>query len=138
VIQGDFFRINDDPALDRIRTLLEEQRGIHPELRRPVTWNGLRAILRRLGIPIVMAPMVRPAALLSQLGASVLLLDADTPPRRHTYFVAHELAHFWLHADEPDVPVYHYDACYSDDPREDDAEILATLMLGGPRFSRHF
>lgn len=117
---------------------LAQARAAHPELRRPLTWNGAVAICRRLGIPLVYAPMVRPARCLALLGTPVLMLDSNTPPRRHTYFVAHELAHVFLHVDPSEGAVFNMEPCDPDDPREEEAEVLATLMLGGPRFTRHF
>lgn len=107
----------------------------HPELRRPLTWNGARAILRRERIPLVMVPLIRPAALISSGGVSVLMLNSNIPPRRHTHFVAHELAHHWLHGAGDEGTVYHMATDWPDDPREDEAEILAALLLGGPRFA---
>lgn len=121
----------------RCQRVLDAARASHPELGRPLTWNGARSICRRLGVPIVVAPMPRPAKLIAPLGSPVILLDAGTPPRRHTSFLAHELAHLFLGHLEMG-PVWHMEPCWPDDPREDEAEVLAMLMLGGPKFARHF
>lgn len=118
----------------RARCVVEDQRAQHPELRRRLTWNGARAILRRLRIEVVYAPGVSEAALVCMGGVTVVLLNSDVPPRRHTYRLAHELAHYWLHADREAEPVYRMDAMWPDDTREDEAELVATVMLGGPRY----
>jgi Zn-dependent peptidase ImmA (M78 family) len=127
-----------DPLVEKCQHVLTEQRDRHPELRRVLTWNGVRAICRRLGIPIIAVPMPRPAKLIAPLGTPVILVDANTPPRRHTWFVAHELAHVFLGHACGEEFVFHLHECWPDDPREDEAEVLTTLMLGGPEFSRHF
>lgn len=126
-----------DALVDRCQRVLDVVRPLHPELRRALTWNGARALCRRLEIPVVFAPMPRPAKVIAPLGTPVILLDPNTPPRRHTAVLAHEIAHVLL-GHTADGRVYHMEACWPDDPREDEAEVLAMLMLGGPRFSRHF
>ena len=121
------------PHFDRVDRVLEEKRGIHPEARVPLGWNGLLAILRRERISVVYAPLLRPAALLTNRGISVLLLNSDLPPRRHTYYGAHELGHAWLHADTETEACFHMDVVWPDDPREDEAEYCAACLLGGPQ-----
>ena len=123
----------------RCLELYASAQAAHAELRRPLTWNGAQALCRRLGVPVLMRPMPVPAQVVGALGTSVVLLDSNTPPRRHTYLLAHELAHVLLgHTGGREGVVYHLTPCAPDDPREDDAELLATLMLQGPRFARHF
>lgn len=130
VSEGEARRANYARA-DRI---LEEARALHPELRRPLTWNGLLAVLRRERIQVVHAPLSRPAALISGLGTHVLLLNSDLPPRRHTYYAAHEYAHAKLHVGEGEEPCFFMDHDWGDDPREDEAEYFAACLLGGPRW----
>lgn len=127
-----------DAVTARCLAVLEAARVIHPELRRPLTWNGARAVCRRLEIPLVFHRMPRAGRVVALLGTPVIVLNPDVPPRRHTMVLAHEIAHVLLHVERDGEAVYHMDACWPDDPREDEAEVLATLLLGGPRFARHF
>lgn len=91
-----------------------------------------------MGVPIIWRRMPRDARVVAPLGTPVIVLNPDVPPRRHTAVLAHEIAHVFMHLDARDVVVFNLDACWPDDPREDEAEVLAILMLGGPEFSRHF
>jgi hypothetical protein len=124
--------------LEEIRAVYESKREFHPELNEPLTWNGVRAVLRRESIELVMVPMVKEAALISAGGAAVILLNSELPPRRHTYRVAHELGHAWLHADSvlgdenEHRWSYHMESECTPDPREDEAEAMALLLLRGP------
>lgn len=127
-------RVARAPDYERVDRVLANRRELHPELRRRLTWNGLAAVIRRERIQVVYVPMNRPAALFCRCGVSVLMLNSDLPPRRHTYYAAHELGHHWLHADEDLDPVYHMDVIWPDDPREDEAEYFAACLLGGPRW----
>ncbi|HET8778006.1 MAG TPA: ImmA/IrrE family metallo-endopeptidase [Candidatus Limnocylindria bacterium] len=121
-----------------IARVLEEKRALHPEMARPLTWNGLVAILRRERIPLVRTALVRTAACLTGGRVTVILVNSNVPPRRHTYFVAHELAHAWIHADDEADPVFHIDLERADDVREEEAELLATWLLGDESVRRYF
>lgn len=121
----------DYARVDRVLAAVRER---HPELRRRLSWNGLAAVLRRERIQVVRVPMRTPAALLHRGGVSILMLNSDLPPRRHTYYCAHELGHHFLHADQELEPVFHMDVIWPDDPREDEAEYFAACLLGGPRW----
>ena len=91
----------------------------------------MRAILRREGVSLVRAPIATPAALLTLAGHAVIVLNNRLPVGRQSYYVAHELAHLWAHGAAE--PVYYIgDAAVADD-REEEADILATWMLGSPQ-----
>jgi hypothetical protein len=130
-----------DHRFARIRGAYERLRARHPrELAGPLTWNGAQSILRRERIRVVRLPMLRPAALIHGGGVRVMLLDTSAPGRRHLPCIAHELAHVELDCREEDsaLPVYHMQPAWPDGDREDDAEVLAMILLGGPRFVRTF
>jgi Zn-dependent peptidase ImmA (M78 family) len=80
--------------------------------------------------------MPRMAQLVPYAGAWTIVLNKEAPLRRHTYLAAHELGHLWLHHDpqhDRAERVYNMGQHWPDDPREDDAELFATLVLMGPR-----
>lgn len=118
---------------DQIAAVIEQKRMIHPELSSPLHWPGLRQILTREGVLLARAPLDRSAQLVPYDGVWVLLINADAPARRHTYFAAHELGHLWLHVEhghERWEHCYHMATDWPDDPREDDAELFAQMVLG--------
>ena len=127
-----------------ILALLDMKRAHHPELRRRLSWPGLQRVCAREDVALFVRPHAEPAQLVGFDGAWGIIVDAQLPLRRHTYFAAHELAHLWLHVDEPagsgsgrHAVVYNFGGYgTSRDVREDDAELLATFMCQGPRFPR--
>lgn len=130
-------------SIEEISAVLDAKRAVHPELARPLTWPGLERICAREGVRVRVSPepMPRPAQLVPFLGRWAILLSRAAPYRRHTYLATHELGHLWLHHDRTSERwerVYNMDANWADDPREDDAELFAQLVLMGPRRSRPF
>jgi hypothetical protein len=130
-------------SLEQISAVIDAKRAVHPELARPLTWPGLERICmrERIRLRVSPEPMPRPAQLIPFLGRWAILLSRAVPYRRHTYLAAHELGHLWLHHDrghERWERVYNMDSNWADDPREDDAEVFASLVLLGPRSSRPF
>lgn len=121
---------------ETIAAVLAAKREQHPELAAPLRWPGFRRLLARENIALYVRALGRPAQLVNFDGAWAILINANTPPRRHTYFGAHELAHLWLHhdplCDRAEV-CYNMDTDWPDDPREDEAEFLAACLLGGPQ-----
>ena len=118
-----------------ITAVLERKRELHPELARPLTWPGLERICGREGVRIAFQRIPRDAQLVPFLGGWTIVLNKDLHYRRHTYRAAHELGHLWLHHDlqhDRTERVYNMDTDWPDDPREDDAELFATLVLSGP------
>lgn len=131
----------DAPTRSPFLDLLAAKREQHPELRRALTWRGIERICTREGVLLVVRAHSEAAQLVGYDGTWSILVNANLPLRRHAYYAAHELAHLWLHVDAADgrgAMVFNFSGYAGDDPREDDAEALATLMLGGPRFSRYF
>ena len=127
---------------EQILGVLEAKKRIHPELRRPMTWNGLRRILAREDVALIITEMAKREAQLVQFdGAWAILLDSNASSRRYTYFGIHELGHLWLHhdsaADRSDR-IYNMLDGPSRDTREDDAELFAVYALGGKLFQRIF
>lgn len=121
--------------------MLEAKRLLHPELHRPLSWRGLQRIAAREGIGLHLRRLAEEAQLVRFYGTFSILVNADLPPRRHTYRAAHELAHLWLHVDRAEGRgriVFNFGDFAGDDARELEAETLATLLLGGPRLARHF
>jgi Zn-dependent peptidase ImmA (M78 family) len=124
--------------LGRVAVIYERKRRQHPELGRPLTWRTLQRICTREGIVIDSVAMADDAQLLRFWDEWTILVNVDSPHRRHTYLGAHELAHVWCHVDDADgrgavVRNYGDYAFGNDDPREEDAECLATMLCQGPR-----
>lgn len=118
-----------------IRAVIDRKREVHPELRQPLRWHGLRRILAREDVGLFLAPMPVHvnAQLVPYLGSWSVLINSAKPARRHTYYGAHELGHLWLHHDryfERWETVFHMNHEWLADPEEDDAELFATLVLG--------
>lgn len=122
-----------EEQLDRI---IAAKRRTHRELRRPLDWAGFRAICAREDVLVELAPMDREAMLAGYGGVWMIVINANEHPRRHTYRGAHELGHLWAHVDQGPLgrfeACYHMDVEWPDDPREDEAEYIATLLLRGP------
>ena len=118
-----------DRIMERVRRVIDEKRRIHPELWEPLTWNGLRAILRREQIKLVTTRMSRPAAAIVNGGVAVIVLNSDYVTRRHTYVATHELGHIWLHGNCDGELCAFVDMDWRHDPREDEAEWFAMCVL---------
>lgn len=110
--------------------IVRAKRARHPELRGPVTWAGVQAVCAREGIPVRPGPLPVDAVLLSALGTAAIVINRGLHPRRHTYRVVHELAHHWAHTSDEPV-IYTMRECDASDPREDEAEYIATRLLQG-------
>jgi Zn-dependent peptidase ImmA (M78 family) len=127
---------------EQILRVIEEKRELHPELARPLGWNGFRRILVREDISLVVTEMARrDAQLLSFDGRWAILLNSNSGPRRHLYHGVHELAHLWCHHDRTCARwerIYNMQDEEGDDPRESDAELFCVYVLGGNRFRRTF
>jgi hypothetical protein len=124
--------------LDEIAAVLERKRELHPELARGLTWPGFERICGREGVSIAFQSLPREAQLVPFMGSWTIILNKNLPFRRHTYRGAHELGHLWLHHDlqhERTEHVYNMDVRWEADPREDDAEHFAQLILMGPKRS---
>lgn len=130
-------------SIEQVTTVIERKRETHPELARALTWPGLVRICDREGVRIRVspAPIPRRAQLVPYAGRWTILISKGSPARRHTYDAAHELGHLWLHHDrtaERWERVYNMDTHWADDPREDDAELFASIVLMGPRHLRAY
>jgi hypothetical protein len=125
-------------TIQQITREIDRRRELHPELAHALTWNAMQQICAREGVALRVSSgrMPRLAQLVPCFGAWTIVLSQAAPPRRHTYLAAHELGHLWLHHDrqhERTEVVYNMDQHWPDDPREDDAELFAALVLMGPR-----
>lgn len=122
--------------LEAIRAVVREKSAIHPELLAPLTLRGLRRILEREDVEFIVRPLPRPAQLIPFLGGWSIVVDSRRPERQHVYLGAHELGHLWLHHDVHfdrwETRVYNMGDAWEPDPKEDDAELFATLVLQGP------
>lgn len=123
--------------VEQIAAVITAKRDLHLELNRELAWPGFVRICEREGVKLRRAPtpMPRLAQLVPYLGRWAILYSADAPRRRHLYLGAHELGHLWLHHDSRHdrwERVYNMETHWHDDPREDDAELFASLVLMGP------
>ncbi len=126
---------------EQILAAIHSRTSRHPELRRPLGWNGFKRICERERIQVFRRPLPREAQLVPFLGAWAILLNSELHPRRNTYFGAHELGHLWLHHDrtcERWERCFNLDVEWRDDPREDDAELFAMMVMQGPSFGSAF
>ena len=128
-------------SVQQIASVIEKKRVFHPELARALTWAGFQRICAREGVALRVRKerMARPAQLIPFLGEWTIVISKGAPGRRHTYLGAHELGHLWLHHDrtaERWERVYNMDTDWADDPREDDAELFASLVLMGATRAR--
>lgn len=129
--------------VEQIADVIARKRDLHPELARPLTWPAFTRICEREQVKIRQSPveMPRPAQLVPYGGRWAILLSPGAPRRRHLYLGAHELGHLWCHHDTQHdrwERVYNMDTHWGADPREDDAELFAELVLMGPTRSRPF
>lgn len=113
-----------------VDAVLREKRACHPELRRPLDWPGVQEVCAREGVRITHGPLPADAVLLAAHGTAVIVLNNELHPRRHTYRVAHELGHWWLHT-APGRTVYQMRDPLAHDQREDEAEYVALRLMQG-------
>lgn len=131
-------------SVAQVATIIDGKRATHPELARALSWPALVRICEResVGIRKSRGRMPRMAQLVPYAGAWTIVLNRHAPERRHTYLAAHELGHLWLHHDRAGTErwerVYNMEQHWPDDPREDDAELFASLVLMGPRHARPY
>lgn len=121
-----------------IHRLLDRKRELHPELAQPLTWEGLRRIAEREHIGLFSKPLPNPACLLRFDGTWNIVVSSAHPARRRTMNAAHELAHLWLHVDEHEgrfEPCINYSYPGNADPREQEADFLATALLAPKRLA---
>lgn len=128
-------------SLEQIARVIDQKRETHPELGRALSWRALQQICARERIAIrrSVEAIPRPAQLVPFAGRWAILINRTSPERRYTYLAAHELGHLWLHHDvqhDRTERVYNMDSHWPDDPREDDAELFAALVLAGPTRAR--
>ncbi len=124
--------------VDHIHRLLERKREVHPELAEPLTWESLRRIAEREHVGLFSKPLPNPACLLRFDGTWNIVVSSAHPARRRTMNAAHELAHLWLHVDEQEgrfEPCINYSYPGNTDPREQEADFLATALLAPKRLA---
>lgn len=110
-----------------LRTLVPK----HPELKRPVTWDGFVAMAHREGITVRVLPLSEPGRLV-RCGARVFIQISDEIPRaERTWVGMHELTHFWR--DDPGIPVYYASADWRHAAAEDFANVFAWLVTSPHR-----
>lgn len=119
---------------EQLAAILAAKRRIHPELQRPMDWSAFRAVCAREGILLEMAPIERRACLFGYDGTWIILVNSDGVRQLHPG--AHELGHLWVHVDQEPLgrseATYHMDVEWAEDPREEEADYIAALLLLGP------
>jgi Zn-dependent peptidase ImmA (M78 family) len=116
----------------QILRVIDAKREAHPELHEPLTWNALQRILAREGVRLHIRRLRNHAQLIRYGSDFHIVVSSELPARRHTYAAAHELGHLWLHIENlPDTGTacFHMDTEWRADPREDDAEYFATVVM---------
>lgn len=121
--------------IEQLDQIVRAKRRVHPELRRPMDWSAFRAVCAREGVVVELADVQRPACLFNVDGTWVILVRRDGV--RQLMPGAHELGHLWAHVDQEPLgryeTTYHMDVEWADDPREDEANHIASLLIMGPR-----
>lgn len=124
-------------TVDEILSVVRLKAEAHRELREPLSWEGMRRILAREDVGLFFLPSPHHAQLVQVGGAWSIVISKRSVPRRNLYYTAHELAHLWLHHDSQCARwerVYNMGYDEGDDPRESDAELFCTIVLGEVRY----
>lgn len=116
--------------MDRVGRTVEAKREQHPELRTAVSYQDLLSVCNREGITVRHGPLPTAGVAISHGENRIIGLSTLGPVRFMAYALAHEMAHIWMHGDD-EPAVYHMIEPWPDDPREDEAEYLATILLQG-------
>lgn len=120
--------------IEQLDQIVRAKRRVHPELRRPMDWTAFRAVCDREGVLVVLADVERPACLFNVAGQWVIVIRRSGV--RQLLPGAHELGHLWAHVDQEPLgryeATYHMDTEWADDPREDEADYVASLLILGP------
>ena len=83
-----------------IRSILRTMsamREVHPEMREPITWDGLRRVLEREQVDMIVEPLPRPAMLIGfrRRGSSLLRTIVQIPRRPHCFSVRARQSAAW-------------------------------------------
>lgn len=120
--------------LEQLEQIVRAKRRVHPELRQPLDWSGFRAVCAREGIVVELADVQRAACLFCVDGTWVIVIRQDGV--RQLMPGAHELGHLWAHVDQEPLgryeATYYMDSEWADDPREEEADHIAGLLILGP------
>jgi Zn-dependent peptidase ImmA (M78 family) len=120
--------------IEQLEQIVRAKRRIHPELRRPMDWGGFRAVCDREGVVMQLADVKRPACLFNVDGTWVILIRREGV--RQLMPGAHELGHLWAHVDQEPLgrfeATYYMDTEWAEDPREEEADYIAGLLIVGP------
>ncbi len=97
-------------------------------------WAGFRTVCDREGILVELADIEREACLFSVDGTWVIVVKRAGV--RQLFPGAHELGHLWAHVDQEPLgrfeATYHMDVEWADDPREEEADYIASHLIMGP------
>lgn len=120
--------------LEQLERIVRAKRRVHPELRRPMDWSGFKAVCAREGIHLALADIERAACLFCIDGNWVIAIRQEGVRQLHPG--AHELGHLWAHVDQEPLgryeATYYMDTEWADDPREEEADHIAALLIMGP------
>jgi hypothetical protein len=112
---------------------VEQARADHAELQfQRLNGARIRDVLIRERIVVVRAPIRKSRALVDDLGNAAILLSTRGQVRDQWKRLAHEYAHIKLHFMERGEIVCNEVSCNKGDPREDEANLFAALLVGGP------
>lgn len=119
---------------EQLAQIVRAKAAVHPELRQPLDWSGFLRVCDRENVLVVLADTVRPASLFAIDGQWVIIVEKEGVRQLHPG--AHELGHLWAHVDQGPLGreelTYHMDTAWPDDPREEEADHIAMLLLMGP------
>jgi hypothetical protein len=115
-----------------VLAIVDELRGVHPELMQPLRWRGLQRILEREGISVGYRAIPQRAFVQGFDGDFHITVRADLSARVVTKVVAHEYGHAVLHMTERGEVVRQLHECARGDTREREADLFAALLWFGP------
>lgn len=121
--------------LEQLDRIVRAKRRAHPELRRPMDWSAFKSVCAREKVHLVLADIQRAACLFCIDGHWVIAIRREGVRQLHPG--AHELGHLWAHVDQEPLgrfeATYYMDTEWAEDPREEEADHIAALLIMGPR-----
>lgn len=109
--------------MNEIRAFVEAHATRHPELRRRVQWQDVRAMAAREGVSLHLVPMSRPGRLISFGDHWEIQMSDELDAGARAFVGVHELVHYWR--DRETGPTFYSTEAWEPEPCEDFANLVA-------------